>query len=222
MIKVLDIIQGSGEWEDARRGIVTASTVGQLITPRTIKPAANVDSRALTNTLAAERITGWTEPNYVSYDMARGHEIEPAARTMYSQHHAPVTEAGFIIRDDWGYKLGYSPDGLVGDDGLIEIKSRKPKEHLATILADEIPVEHMAQCQAGLLVSGREWLDFISWCGGMPFWVKRVHPDQRWRDAILTATSDFEIAAGRIVLEYNELTAGLPMTERTVELEMRF
>lgn len=223
MIQVLDVEQGSGEWEDARRGIVTASTVGRLITPRTIKAADNVESRSLTATLVAERITGWTDDNYVSYDMARGHEIEPKARALYSEHHAPVTEAGFIIRDDWGFSIGYSPDGLVGDDGLIEVKSRRPKEHLTTILADEVPAENMAQLQCGLLVSGRHWIDYVSWCGGMPMWTKRVLPDQRWHDAILTATNDFETAALSIIARYNTLTAGLPMSEREpADLEMRF
>lgn len=223
MIQTFDIKQGSGEWEDARRGIVTASTVGRLITAKTIKAAENVESRALTLALAAERITGWTDDNYVSYDMARGHEIEPIARTLYSEHYAPVTEAGFIVRDDWGFKIGYSPDGLVGDDGLIETKSRRPKEHLATILADEIPPDNMAQLQCGLLVSGREWVDYLSYSGGMPLWIKRVTPDQRWRDAILTATNAFETAVLSIIARYETAVVGLPMTERTPELEeMRF
>jgi hypothetical protein len=222
-ITVLTVVQGSGEWEDARRGIITASTAGRLITPRTVKAADNVESRALTVALAAERINGWTDDNYVSFDMARGHEIEPLARKVYSDNYAPVTEAGFIIRDDWGFQIGYSPDGLVGDDGLIETKSRRPKEHLATILADEVPLENMAQLQCGILVSGREWIDYISYSGGMPLWTKRVTPDKRWRDAILTATNAFETAVTGIIARYETATAGLPMTERTLDLEeMRF
>jgi hypothetical protein len=82
-----------------------------------------------------------------------------------------------MVRDDWGFSLGYSPDGLVGDDGLIEVKCRRQKKHLQTILADEVPPENMAQLQCGLLVSGREWIDYVSYCGGMPMYVKRVYPD---------------------------------------------
>jgi len=210
-----ELIQGSDEWHDQRRGIVTASVVGQLITPKTIQVAANVESRALTATLVAERITGWTDDTYVSFDMMRGHEIEPIVRDLYGKHYAPVTEMGFMVRDDWGYSIGYSPDGLVGDDGLIEIKSRRPKEHLATILADRVPAENMAQIQCGLLVSGREWCDYVSYCGGMPLWVKRVYPDPYWQDAILEAVETFERVAEQMVAEYQNAVIGLVITERT-------
>lgn len=209
-----ELIQGSDEWHDQRRGIVTASVVGQLITTKTIKPASNDYSRGLTALLVAERITGWTEPVYVNDDMARGNWDEPIARGLYSEHYAPAVETGFMIRDDWGYRIGYSPDGLVGDDGLIEVKSRRPKKHLATILADEVPPENMAQIQCGLLVSGREWCDYISYCGGMPMWVKRVTADERWSEAIVAAVETFEDDAARMVSVYQAAITGLPATER--------
>lgn len=212
----LDVVQGTDEWLDQRRGMMTASVVGQLITPKTVKPAANDYSRALTVTLAAERITGWTDPVYVSDDMFRGTMDEPIARELYSQTYYPVDECGFMVRDEGGWRLGYSPDGLVGADGLIEVKSRRPKKHLATILADEVPLENMAQLQAGLLVSGREWCDYLSYCGGMPMWVKRVTPDERWIDAILAAVETFEDTAAQMVATYQAAVEGLPATERTI------
>lgn len=217
-----DLIQGTDEWLAQRRGIVTASVVGTLITPATIKPAANPQSRALTALLAAERITDWTDPIYVSDDMLRGTADEPRARDLYSEHYAPVTETGFMIRDDWGYKIGYSPDGLVGDDGLIEVKSRRPKKHLQTILDDAPPPENMAQLQCGLLVSGRAWIDYVSYCGGMRLWVKRVKPDPKWQDAIVAAVAKFEQAVGVMAATYEARTLGLPMTERVIEEEMVF
>jgi hypothetical protein len=210
-----DLIQGTDEWLEARRGIVTASVVGQLVTAKTIKPADNDYSRALTTLLAAERITGWSDPVYVSNDMLRGTLDEPIARGIYAEHYAPVTEVGFMVRDDWGWPIGYSPDGLVGDDGLIEIKSRRQKKHLATILADEIPLENVAQIQAGLLVSGREWCDYVSFCGGLPLWTKRAHPDPRWFDAILAAVEAFEVNVARMIATYREAVVGLPATERS-------
>jgi len=210
-----DLIQGSDEWLAARRGIVTASVVGQLITAKTIKPAANDYSRALTMTLVAERITGWTEPVYVSDDMMRGTMDEPIARDAYSRHAGvDVAEVGFMTRDDWGFTLGFSPDGLVGDHGLIEIKSRRQKKHLATILSDEVPLENVAQIQAGLLVSGREWCDYVSFSGGMPLWVKRVTPSVMWQIAITEAVERFEQAAVEMVTTYRAAVDGLPMTER--------
>lgn len=218
-----DLEQGSPEWHDARRGIITASTVGRFITPKTIKVAANGDTRSMAYQLVAERITGHTEDTYVSYEMEQGHIIEPIARDIYSEHYAPATQVGFMVRDDWGCKIGYSPDGLVGDDGLIEIKKRFAKFHLATILADEVPLEHMAQCQAALLVSGREWLDFISYCGGMPLYVKRVLPDPRWHDAILEAVTAFEESAAAMIANYTVAVEGRPWTERVdTSLEMEF
>ena len=169
-----DLIQGSDEWHDQRRGMVTASVVKGLVTPSTIKPADNPEARSIAALLVAERITGWTDPTYVGADMERGWDDEPRAAEKYSEHYAPVTTVGFMVQDDWGFSIGYSPDGLVGDDGLIEVKSRRPKKHLQTILADDVPPDVMPQIQAGLLVSGREWCDYISYCGGMPMWIKRV------------------------------------------------
>lgn len=215
-----DLEQGSEEWLAARRGIVTASVVGQLVTARTIKPATNDHSRALTALLVAERITGWSDPVYVSDDMMRGTLDEPIARDLYAQHYAPVAECGFMVREEDGWRLGYSPDGLVGDDGLIEIKSRRAKAHLSTILADEVPASAMAQIQAGLLVSGRQWCDYVSFCGGMPMYVKRVHPDPRWHDAIVEAVEVFEATAAQMVATYAERTAGLPATERSTYDDM--
>lgn len=175
-----DLIQGTDEWNDQRRGMVTASAVGQLLTANTVKPASNDYSRSLTALLTAERITGHTEPTYMNDDMLRGVEDEPRAVDKYSEHYAPVTTTGFMVRtEDWG-KLGFSPDGLVGDDGLIEVKSRRQKKQLTTILSGQVPAENMAQLQSGLLVSGRDWIDYVSFCGGMPLYVKRVYPEQRW------------------------------------------
>lgn len=215
-----DLVQGSDEWHAARRGIVTASVVGQLITPSTLKPANNPVARSVTATLVAERITGFTEPTRMTDDMWRGVEDEPRAREKYAEHHAPVDEAGFMILERDGFKLGYSPDGLVGDDGLIEIKSRRAKKHLQTILADEVPTENMAQLQTGLLVSGRAWIDYVSYCGGMPLWVKRVHPDQKLQAAIIAAARQFEATATAMTAAYNAAVAGLPTTERVLEEEM--
>ena len=215
-----DLIQGTDEWHDQRRGILTASVVGQLITPSTVKPANNDKARAITAQLAAERITGWTDPTYMNDDMLRGVEDEPRAIDVYSEHYAPVTTTGFMVRDDWGFKIGYSPDGLVGNDGLIEVKSRRPKKHLQTILADEVPPENMAQLQCGLLVSGREWIDYVSYCGGMPLYLKRVRPDAKWHKAIVDAATAFEEAVSQMVASYETAATEMPMTERVLEEEM--
>lgn len=213
LVEYKDLEQGSPEWLAARLGMVTASVVGQLVTP-TLKVANNDTSRGLTLLLIAERITGHSDPVYVSDDMLRGQMDEPIARDWYSEHHAPVTETGFLVDDRWGFRLGYSPDGLVGDKGLIEVKSRKPKIQLKTILSGEPPAENMAQMQAGMLVSGRRWCDYISWCGGMPPFVKRVHASQKWADVIVAAVEAFEEDATAKTSKFLTLTEGMPAAER--------
>jgi putative phage-type endonuclease len=215
-----EVIQGTPEWHDQRRGMVTASAVGTLVTASTLKPAQNDTSRGLTAMLVAERITGYTDPTFFNDDMLRGTLDEPRARDLYSETYAPATEVGFLVRDDWGYQIGYSPDGLVGDDGLIEVKAPRAKTHLRTVLADGVPAQYMPQLQAGLLVSGRQWIDFISYSGGMPMWHKRVLPDQRWFDAIVAAVALFEKTAEQMISDYLTKVDGLPQTERILDLEM--
>jgi len=197
-----------------------------MVTPSTIKAASNAETRALTALLAAERITCFTDQTYVSDDMERGWDDEARAIEKYEKHcGVTVDSLGFMVRDDWGFRIGYSPDGLVGKRGLIEIKSRRPKKHLQTIIADAVPAENMAQIQAGLLVSGRDWCDYISYCGGMRLWVKRVEPDTRWQSAIVAATQAIEDAIAVMTATYHKAVTDLPDTERntdpnTVELKL--
>lgn len=207
------IEQGTQEWHDLRRGMVTASVVGRLVTP-TLKVASNDLSRGLTALLVAERLTGFTEPTWMNDDMFRGVADEPIARDIYSGHYQQAVETGFMVRDDWGFEIGYSPDGLVGTDGLIEVKSRRQKKQLQTILADEVPAENMAQLQCGLLVSGRDWIDYVSYCGGMPLYVKRVKPDIAYMDVIVQAVEALEESAAQMVAAYRATTKTLPATER--------
>ena len=217
--------QRTPEWYAARAGIITASAVGLLVTTKTLKPAVNDTARSLTLNLAAERITGYVEPTHTSADMERGKLDEPYARDVYAERYAPVEEVGFMVRDFGGYKLGYSPDGLVGDDGLIEIKSRKQKIQLKAFLDDAVPAENMAQMQCGLLVSGREWCDYVSYSGGMPPYVKRVWPDTKWFEAILAAAEHVEKNITEMVSTYLTRTANNPPTERVdhfAELEITF
>jgi len=259
-----ELEQGSDEWLQARAGLVTASTVGLLISTRTLgaieydcpdcdgqtgfacqsKPNKDGETRdlktmhtaraevarehakqvlvpafgdtamSLTKALTAERITGHVEPSPTSRAMERGTLDEPFAREHYAEHYTPVAEIGFMTRTFKGFTLGYSPDGLVGEDGLIEIKSRSQKKQLEAFLTDEVPVENMAQLQAGLLASGRAWIDYVSYCGGMPLFVKRVYPDPAWQKVIIQAAGRFESLATNMASAYLEKTAGLPLTKR--------
>lgn len=216
-LNIIDVEQGSEAWHDARRGVLTASTIGRLVTASTIKPASNPQSRSVTLQLVAERITGNTDPTYASAEMERGTWDEPIARKVYNDNIAPVTECGFMTNDSHGVTLGYSPDGLVDGNGLIEIKSRDQKTHLDTILNEKIPIGNMAQLQCGLIVSERAWIDYVSFCSGMPLWTKRVYRDPVWWEAIIAAANAFEATAAMLTGRYNRSVAGLPMTERIPE-----
>ena len=186
-----DLIQGSDEWMQARCGLLTASEMKLIITP-TLKIASNDKERAHIYELAAQRITNYVEPSYVGDDMLRGHIDEVEAKLIYAANYEPVSEVGFITRQFPGVKIGFSPDGLVGDNGFIEAKSRRQKFQVETIIANACPAEHMLQVQTGLLVTGREWCDFISYCGGMPMMTVRVYPDPVIQAAILEAAVAFE------------------------------
>jgi putative phage-type endonuclease len=210
-----DIEQGSEEWLQLRLGVVTASVVGQLITPATIRAASNDKSRSLIAQLAAERITGRAEPVFVNDDMMRGTLHEPFARDRYAETQGvEVEQVGFMVREfSGGVRIGVSPDGLIADDGGLEVKCPRAKTHVQTILADEVPSYYMAQVQTSLVVSGRDWWDFVSFCSGLPLYTKRVTPDAKWRDAIITAATNAELAIAAMVTRWNEATADLPATE---------
>ena len=186
-----ELDQGSGEWHEARAGIVTASAMRSLVTGSG-QVANNDTSRGLIRTLAAERIMGKPADSFSSRMMDRGSALEPFARDLYAEHYAPVDEVGFIRLDTGEYSLGYSPDGLVAHDGLIEIKSPGPKEHLRTILDDDVPSVYKWQVQVGLLVTGRSWLDFVSFCPGMHLYRKRVFPDKEAFEVINVAVTNAE------------------------------
>lgn len=217
-----DLIQGSDEWVSARCGLLTASEMKLIITP-TLKIARNDKEWAHLDELLAQRITGYVEPHYIGDNMLRGYEDEVLARHIYSEKYAPVQEIGFITNSRFGFTIGYSPDGLVGDDGLIECKSRRQKFQVDTITNGKIPDEYVIQIQTGLMVSGREWLDFISYSGGLPMVTIRAYSDPVVQDAIFEAARSFEAKLAEKLAKYQRAlksNSRLIPTERRVEVEM--
>ena len=216
-----DLIQGSDEWLQARCGLLTASEMKLVLTP-TLKIANNDKTRQHVWELAAQRITRYVEPHYISDDMMRGFEDEVRARDLYSERYAPAVEAGFYTNDEWGFTIGYSPDGTVGADGLIECKSRRQKYQVQTICEGMVPDEYMLQIQTGLMVTGRKWLDFISYSGGLPMFVQRVLPDPEMQAAIIDAATEFEARVSQAVQSFadNVKAHGYHATERVIEQEM--
>jgi hypothetical protein len=224
-----ELIQGSDEWLAARCGLLTASEMKLIITP-TLKIASNDKERSHLYELLAQRIARYVEPSYVSDDMLRGQQDELDARDLYAKTYAPVEEVGFITNDKWGFTIGYSPDGLVGDDGLIECKGRKQKFQIETIIenigsdhGETIPPDFMLQCQTGLLVSERSWIDFVSYSGGLPMATIRVFPIPAVQEAILDAAIAFEAKLSQKLAAYWSALASparLVPTERRIIQEM--
>lgn len=220
-----DLIQGSEEWHAARCGLLTASEVKLILTP-TLKVANNEKTRAHAWELAAQRISDYVEPTYIGEAMLRGHEDEILARALYAKRYNEVRETGFVTNDEFGFTLGCSPDGLVGDDGMIECKSRIQKYQVQTIVEEfvdgKIPEEFVLQVQTAMLVCQRKWCDFISYSGGLPMAVIRVEANPEIQEAILAAATGFEERIAQIVKDYRAAIEArkYPETERRVEEEM--
>lgn len=220
-----DLVQGSDEWHAARCGLITASEVKLLLTP-TLKLADNDKTRSHVWELAAQRLTRYVEPSYVGDDMLRGVDDEIRARELYAAKYGAIEEVGFVTNDRWGFTLGYSPDGLVGKEGLIECKSRRQKFQVQTIVewwrGQTVPTDYILQCQAGLLIAEREWIDLVSYSGGLPMIPMRIHADSAMQTAILEAAAETERKIAHAMADYSEAVADmkLPETERVIEAEM--
>lgn len=207
-----NILQGTEEWLKLRLGILTGTKFAGLVTPLgKVSEAKAVDSVRFN--LLAERIQQRIEPEYLSYDMERGSVLEEYARKIYSEEVAEVKEAGFITNSTLGFNVGFSPDGLVGSDGMIEMKSRLAKYTLKTLLSGVTPSEFVLQCQVGLFVSGRDWIDYISYTPGIPLAIVRNVPCPKMQGAIKAAAEATELEVTKLLQQYNNKKQSLVQTE---------
>lgn len=191
-----DVEQRSDEWYALRCGVLTASELkAATVGPRGGRAARD----ELLNRLAAEALLQETEDAYSGGHLQRGRENEEEARRLYALvRDATVEPCGFVMNG----RLGCSPDGLVGDDGLVEIKDALPKIQVARLRAGVVPKEFADQVDGQLLVTERSWCDFVSHSRGLPPLIVRVERDED-RIAALAAT------AGSFVRELDELVAWL-------------
>ena len=177
------IIQGSPEWLDVKRGKFSCSTLSDLFMTKSTKGYNDA-----INKIVFERLTGETPESYSNADMKRGTELEPYAREKYEMDtFNDVEQVGFIEHNSW---FGFSPDGLIGSNGLIEIKCPRFTTLIDFALTRKIPKEYMYQMQGGMLVSGRRWCDFVMFHPKMSLIVERVHRDNDIIADILSAVSD--------------------------------
>ena len=177
-MRVSEHEQRTEGWFAERLGKPTASNFHRIITP-TGKSAAGADTYI--NELVAELITGKSVPVPVTEAMQRGTDLEPEARDVYKLITGQdVFEIGLCLHDD--LDCGASPDGLVGDDGLLEIKCPIASTMVGYLRDgdDKLPSKYIPQCQGQLWITGRKWLDFVAYHPDMRIVMARVERDEAY------------------------------------------
>lgn len=174
-----EIIQGSQEWFAQRIGRVTASRVSDIIAKT--KTGVSASRANYLAQLVAERLTGQAADTFKSGAMQHGTETEPQARMAYEAETGLMVTEVAMIQHGTIEMAGASPDGLVGEDGLVEIKCPNTSTHIATLMADKAPIQYIPQMQWQMACTGRAWCDFVSFDPRMPedmqLFIKRVPRD---------------------------------------------
>lgn len=202
-----EIIQGSPEWFNARLGKVTASRVADVIArTKTGWGASRANYQAQ---LIAERLTGEVAESYSNSAMKWGNEVEPDARACYEfRADLDVVQVGFVIHPTIPM-AGASPDGLVGDDGLVEIKCPNTATHLETLLGQTVPAKYVTQMQWQMACTGRRHCDFASYDPRLPeamrLFVRRVERDDAVIAGLEKDVAEFLAEIGRKVADLTAL-----------------
>lgn len=182
-----DAEQGTPEWAALRLAIPTASCFDKIITPSG-KPSTS--AQTYMHMLLAEWLMGEPADTYTNAAMDRGSEMEPEARAFYElERDAEVRQVGFVTRDDG--LCGCSPDGLVGDDGGVELKCPLPGTQIGYLLEGKIPAKYVPQVQGNIYLCEREWWDFVSYHPTLPPVVLRVHRDKKFIAALTVELDKF-------------------------------
>lgn len=212
MAEFIDIQQNSDEWYQLRAGKLTSSKLGTVMA--NYGKAFGEPAKKYAVNVAIEQIKGVAmESGFTNAHMERGHEQEPIARMLYEDEtFSDVSNGGFF---DLGF-VGCSPDGLVYEDGAIEIKSVIASVHFANIKRGSVDPAYWWQCVGNLKFTGRKWLDFISYCSEFPeesqLFVYRIHAEELELDfkKIDTRIAEFENLVNEsrnIILNANKAAA---------------
>jgi hypothetical protein len=184
---VHDVIQGTSEWLALRAGIPTASNFDMIITP---KGKASAQSERYLHTLLAERIMGRPVTEIVTTWMDRGNQLEAEAVSYYEGiKELDTVKVGFLTNDE--RTIGASPDRFVGEDGLLEIKAPKESTHVGYLLTKAVDAAYYPQVQGQLWVSGRAWLDIMSYHPDMPPALIRVNRDADYINMLAMSLRSF-------------------------------
>jgi hypothetical protein len=205
-VTVIDCEQGSPVWLAARRGLVTASRCADVLAMLK-KGGEKAERRNYRADLIVEILTGMTTEHYITREMEWGVAQEPFARAAYElECDVMVETTGFVLHPDVA-RFGASPDGLVGEEGMIQIKCPNTATHLGWMLEGSVPLEHAPQMLAEMACTGRQWSDFVSFDPRLPkhlqLFVRRFE-----RDDTLVAQLEAEVI--RFNGEIEDLLAKLP------------
>lgn len=179
---LIAVEQNTADWLEMRKGRVTASRVADVMAMLK-KGGETAARRKYRDELVTEMLTGRSAENYVSEAMMFGIEQEPYARAAYEMEFDVMTDpGGFAVHDNIP-RFGASPDGLIGDDGLIEIKCPTTAVHIGYILAGVVPEDYQPQMLAEMACTGRKWCDFVSFDPRVPkhlkLYVRRFERDEK-------------------------------------------
>lgn len=184
-----DVVQGTREWLDLRAGIPTASEFGRILTPKRL--ALSDGAETYMHELLAERILHEPLAKAVTMWMQRGSEHEAEAVAYYEMARGVETKVVGFCTNDAG-TVGASPDRLVGEDGLLEIKVPSPAIHVGYLLNSKgAGEEYRIQTQGQLWITGREWVDIMSYNPGMPEALVRFQRDEEVIEKIAAAVTAF-------------------------------
>ena len=187
--------QGSEDWFRVRAGMPTASEFATVMASGR-GGGESKTRRTYMLKLAGEILTGEPMESYNNGHMERGKIMEAEARDLYSFMADVDPECvGFIANEG----KGCSPDCLIGANGMAEIKTKLPHLQIDVLLRGELPPEHKAQCQGGLWVVEREWIDFVSYWPSLPLFVKRIHRDEAYIAEIEKAVDQFNAELAEMV-----------------------
>lgn len=189
-MKLINCTQGTPEWHEARLGVITASKAAEAC--ETLKSGApSAKALAYAAQVAMERVAGVPcDDTFVNFAMRRGSELEPRARLAYEEHTGQlVSESGIALTDDGVF--GYSTDGFVGTDGLIEIKCPISALKVVTMWKDHDVAEYRHQIQMGLWLTCRKWCDFIMFDPrlapvGKELFIEHIERDEKFIEQLET------------------------------------
>lgn len=186
-VLIYNLEQGSDEWLKVRLGIPTTSNFGKIITPTGKK---SDQYEGYLNELLGQLLAGKLEPQVKNAAMLRGNELEPYAVEYYEYHYGyRCKEVGFVTTKDG--RIGCSPDRLIGQDGLLEVKCPMYKQHIKNLRSGVIDMKYYPQVQGQLLLTKRKWCDWMSYHPDIPASVVRVERDEEYLEKLKEYLNEF-------------------------------